>query len=100
MARAVTKFDVWFVAADQVYRAVPWAVVSGWAEQGRLAGADRVRPAGSAAAWVQVSAEPTLSGFLFDPARHLGESAGAAGPVELDLGPRPAPARSRTTRST
>jgi biopolymer transport protein ExbD len=89
VARAVQKFDVWFVAADQVYRAVPWAVVSGWAEQGRLAAGDRVRPAGSTPAWVKVADEPTLSGFLFNPARHLGESAGEGGPIELDLGPRP-----------
>lgn len=88
MAKSPDKFDVWFVAADQVYRAVPWAVVSGWAEQGRLAAADRVRPASSTTAWLKVADEPRLSGFLFDPDRHRGESAGDGAPIELDVGLR------------
>ena len=88
MAKAVDAFDVWFLAADQVYRGVPWAVVSGWAEQGRLAGSDRVRPAGSTVAWQRVQDHPRLADFLFDPARHLGESAGESAPVELDVEPR------------
>ena len=32
---APQHFDVWFVAADTVYRGVPYGVVTGWAEQGR-----------------------------------------------------------------
>ena len=43
MAKAVEKYDVWFVTADQVYRSVPFSIVTGWAEQGRLATDDRVR---------------------------------------------------------
>jgi biopolymer transport protein ExbD len=86
MAKANAKFDVWFVAADQVYRAVPWSVVTGWAEQGRLAKSDRVRPAGTESAWVKIEDHPGISGFLFDPAKHTGD---ALGPVELDLGERP-----------
>ena len=88
-AKSADAFDVWFLAADQVYRGVPWAVVSGWAEQGRLAGTDRVRPAGSTVAWQRVQDDPRLADFLFDPARHQGESAGDLAPVELDVDPRP-----------
>ena len=88
MAKTAETFDVWFLAADQVYRGVPWGVVSGWAEQGRLAGADRVRPAGSTTAWQRVQDHPRLADFLFDPARHQGESASELAPVELDVEPR------------
>ena len=91
MARAkpaAAAFDVWFLAADQVYRGVPWSVVSGWAEQGRLAGGDRVRAAGSADAWQRVQDSPRLADFLFDPARHQAEAAGELARVELDIDAR------------
>ena len=89
MAKSVDAFDVWFLAADQVYRGVPWSVVSGWAEQGRLAGTDRVRAAGSTVAWQRVQDHPRLADFLFGPARHRGESAGDHAAVELDVEARP-----------
>ena len=65
MAKAAETFDVWFVKADTVYRGVPYGVVTDWAQQGRVAGDDRVRPAGSQAAWANVADHPLLSDFLF-----------------------------------
>ncbi len=63
MARPAA-FDVWFVAADTVYRGVPYDVLSGWAGQGRVSGADKLRPAGSTAPWTLVSDHPLVSDFL------------------------------------
>src|SRR5262249_20401976 len=51
-ANRPAAFDVWFQAADTVYRGVPYGVVTGWAEQGRLAAADKLRPAGTEDPWV------------------------------------------------
>jgi biopolymer transport protein ExbD len=85
VAKGKELYDVWFLAADQVYRGVPWNVVSGWAEQGRLAGSDRVRRSGTETAWVKVSEEPRIADFLFQPTKHRHETAETIGPIELDL---------------
>jgi biopolymer transport protein ExbD len=65
MATHPTAFDVWFVAADTVYKGVPYSTVTGWAEQGRIAGTDRLRPAGTNQPWVKASDHPLVSDFLF-----------------------------------
>jgi len=57
-------FDVWFVAANTVYKAVPYNVVADWTQQGRLAAADMVRPAGTETAWVPVAKHELLSDYL------------------------------------
>ncbi|QJW99061.1 ExbD/TolR family protein [Frigoriglobus tundricola] len=57
-------FDVWFVAANTVYKAVPYNVVADWTQQGRLAAADQVRPAGTEAAWVPVAKHDLFSDYL------------------------------------
>jgi biopolymer transport protein ExbD len=61
-------FDVWFVAANTVYKGVPYNVTADWAQQGRLAPADMVRPAGTTAAWVTVAEHEFLSDYLPRPA--------------------------------
>jgi hypothetical protein len=61
-------FDVWFVAANTVYKGVPYNVVADWTQQGRLAAADRVRPTGSTGAWVTVAEHELLSDYLPRPA--------------------------------
>ncbi len=58
-------FDVWFQAADTVYRAVPYGVVTSWAEQGRLAADDKLRTAGTDGPWVAAKAHPFVADFLF-----------------------------------
>jgi biopolymer transport protein ExbD len=84
---APQQFDVWFVAADTVYRGVPYGVVAGWAEQGRVSADDKLRPAGSAEAWVRVGDHPRVADFLYRrPAGPVGP-AEQLQPVEMDLGP-------------
>jgi biopolymer transport protein ExbD len=64
MAKAA-KFDVWFLTADQVYKGVPFQVVAGWVEQGRVSANDKVRPAGvTQAPWLTIGAHPLLSDYL------------------------------------
>ena len=111
MPKPPKAFDVWFVAANTVYKAVPYNVVADWAQQGRLAGTDMVRPTGTKDAWVQVSANELLADYLPLPAvAHVepapaenlipaevvgGESQPPAGPtVELPE-PEPGPTASR-----
>jgi biopolymer transport protein ExbD len=62
-------FDVWFQAADTVYRGVPYGVVTGWAEQGRLAPDDKLRTANTEEPWVAAKAHPFVADFLFRQGR-------------------------------
>ena len=65
MAAHPTAFDVWFVAADTVYKGVPYSAVTSWAEQGRIAPTDRLRPAGSTQPWSKAGDHPLIADFLF-----------------------------------
>jgi len=65
VAKASINFDVWLLAADTVYRGVPYSVVTGWAEQGRLGANDKLRPADSNSPWVKASEHPLIADFLF-----------------------------------
>jgi biopolymer transport protein ExbD len=47
VASAPKALDVWFVAANTVYRQVPYNVVADWVRGGRLGTADKLRPAGT-----------------------------------------------------
>lgn len=87
MAARPTAFDVWFVAADTVYRGVPYDVLSGWAGQGRVAGTDKLRPAGSNAPWTLVSDHPLVSDFLTptDASQLPDDLAEQLAAVELDV---------------
>lgn len=64
MATPPKAFDVWFVAANTVYKQVPYTVVADWTQQGRLAPADMLRPAGSAEAWKRVDAFELLADYI------------------------------------
>ncbi|CAN5340954.1 hypothetical protein BH11PLA2_BH11PLA2_37390 [soil metagenome] len=59
------NFDVWVTASNTVYKNVPFNIVTDWAQQGRLGAADKLRPAGSDAAWTTVASDPIVSDFLF-----------------------------------
>jgi biopolymer transport protein ExbD len=74
-------FDVWFVAANTVYQAVPYNVVADWAQQGRLTGTDMVRPSGTEQAWERVSDYELLADYLPRPsgAKAAPAEASAAG---------------------
>src|SRR5262245_28299314 len=67
-AKPPKAFDVWFVTANTVYKAVPYNVVADWTQQGRLAGGDRVRPTGTTEAWVAVREHELLADYLPRPA--------------------------------
>jgi biopolymer transport protein ExbD len=66
-AKPPKAFDVWFVAANTVYKAVPYNVAADWAQQGRLAAADMVRPSGTEQAWERVSDHELLADYLPRP---------------------------------
>lgn len=89
-------YDVWFQKANTVYRGVPYSVVTDWAQQGRIAGNDKVRPAGSDAPWMKLGEHPDLADFLFqkqeaaEPAftqRHAEEHE----VIEMDVGWKKSP---------
>jgi biopolymer transport protein ExbD len=75
-------FDVWFVAANTVYKQVPYQVVADWTQQGRLAAADMLRPAGSKDSWKRVDEFELMADYLPRPAL-------AAVPVPATAGDTP-----------
>lgn len=76
--------DVWIVDLNQVYRDVPYNVVTDWLGQGRLLGEDRVRLAGKP--WHSIAKVPAFGPFLprAEPLR-ADDQAEALEPVELGL---------------
>jgi biopolymer transport protein ExbD len=108
-AKPPKAFDVWFVTANTVYKSVPYNVVADWTQQGRLAGTDMVRAAGTEETWLRVADHELLADYLPRPAAPpdtktgaaTGTKTSAAGtgtepdqPVELP-DPEPGPTRSR-----
>ncbi|OWK38269.1 ExbD/TolR family protein [Fimbriiglobus ruber] len=88
MARG-ESYDVWFLAADTVYRGVPYGVVTSWAEQGRVSPDDKVRPATVAnAPWLRAGDHPRIADFLFraaDPPPQPGDTYEQLQAVEMDV---------------
>jgi biopolymer transport protein ExbD len=78
-AKTARAFDVWFVTANTVYKAVPYNVVADWTQQGRLAPTDMVRPAGTEEAWSKVSEHDLLADFV--PRAATAKRVVAAAPV-------------------
>jgi biopolymer transport protein ExbD len=68
MAKPPKSFDVWFVAANTVYRAVPYQVVADWTQQGRLSVGDRLRTAGVEEPWKPVSEWNLFVDYMPQPA--------------------------------
>lgn len=64
MAARISNFDVWFVAANTVYKGVPFNVVAEWVQGGRLAAADRLRPAKTEEHWHTVAENELLADYL------------------------------------
>ena len=67
VAKPPKSFDVWFVAVNTVYRAVPYQVVADWTQQGRLGAADRLRTAGVEEPWKPLSEWSLLADYLPRP---------------------------------
>lgn len=63
MAKQHRGYDVWLTAANRVYRAVPYDVLTDWLQQGRVVAGDRVR-ADAAADWQHVADLPAFAAFL------------------------------------
>ena len=87
MARVKQSFDVWYVQADMVYKNVPYSVVTGWADQGRLAATDKVRKAGTDEAWLTIQKHPQIGDFLFrrgERSDTSSENAEQVAPIEMD----------------
>jgi len=67
MAAKTRTLDLYLRAADTIYRAVPLTVACGWAEQGRLAPKDGVRPGDTEEAWIEALAHPVLTDYFPRP---------------------------------
>jgi biopolymer transport protein ExbD len=81
------EYDVWFTAANTLYRNVPFAVLTGWVGQGRVSGTDKVRSAGTEA-WFAVASVPLLADYLGsgEPPPAATEVGAQFEPIELDAG--------------
>ena len=83
-SKPVKSFDVWFVVANTVYKAVPYNVVADWTSQGRLSSSDKLRPAGTESAWKSVAEWELFADYLPRPAVNVVPTPGAA-PVGAPL---------------
>jgi biopolymer transport protein ExbD len=85
---APKSLDIWLTVTNTIYKGVPYSVATGWAEQGRLASTDKVRPAGgSDAEWSLVSANEFLADYLYhrgDAAQDADDPEDAYEKVEID----------------
>jgi biopolymer transport protein ExbD len=94
VAKPPKAFDVWFVVANTVYKGVPYNVVADWAQQGRLAATDMVRPAATNMAWATVAEHEFLSDYLPRP---TAAKAVAAAPAAFEVVETPAVPASSTS---
>ena len=82
------SLDVWLVASNTVYKGVPFSVAASWAEQGRLAKTDKVRPAGGPNdSWQPVSQLEQLADYLYGGGEKIietGDLAASLEKVEID----------------
>jgi biopolymer transport protein ExbD len=70
-----SSLDVWLLASNTVYKGVPFAVAAGWAEQGRLAKTDKVRPAGEQDSdWTVVEKMELLADYLYGGGHKVDEA--------------------------
>jgi biopolymer transport protein ExbD len=63
MAKQSRGYDIWLTAANRVYRAVPYDVVTDWLQQGRIVAADQVRASGSGD-WQRIADVSAFAAFL------------------------------------
>src|SRR4051812_11118360 len=88
MAKSPRGYDVWLTAANRVYRAVPYDVLTDWLQQGRVVAGDRLRADG-AGDWQHVADVPAFAAFLpRADAAEAGDAAEAYEPVALPVVPR------------
>lgn len=89
MAKSPRGYDVWLTAANRVYRAVPYDVLTDWLQQGRVVPEDKVRT-DAAGDWRRIADLPALTTFLPQPEPDRPDDvAEAFEPVALPVVPRP-----------
>jgi len=91
VAKPPKAFDVWFVVVNTVYKGVPYNVAADWAQQGRLAATDMVRPSGTNMAWATVAENEFLSDYLPRPSTGTAVPAAASGFEVVTPAPAGAP---------
>jgi len=86
MAKTRKSYDVWFVSANTVYRAVPYNIVTDWIQQGRLTRNDQLRLSGDKN-WTLLTDMPDLSVYLSadDETERVEDVAEALEPVEFEF---------------
>ena len=90
MTKPPKAFDVWFMTANTVYKAVPYGVVADWTQEGRLAATDKVRPTGTNTPWIAIGDYELLADYV----PH--EVATAAVAVDANPATQPAPTSAET----
>jgi biopolymer transport protein ExbD len=79
VSKAPKAFDVWFVKANTVYKAVPYGVVAEWTQQGRLSPIDKVRPTKTNLAWIDIGEHELFADYVERPIATGVVHVGAAG---------------------
>lgn len=91
MTKPPKAFDVWFLTANTVYKAVPYGVVTNWAQEGRLAATDKVRPTGANVPWIDVGQNELLADYVPRPTPSLAVPAAVATAVAAEAVQIPVP---------
>ena len=63
MAKQSHGYDVWLTAANRVYRAVPYDVLTDWLQQGRVVADDKFRTEGGGE-WQRVADVPGFAAYV------------------------------------
>jgi biopolymer transport protein ExbD len=85
MAKQSRGYDVWLTAANRVYRAVPYDVLTDWLQQGRIVAGDKLRAEGTGD-WQHVAEMPNFAAFLPHAERDQPDDAAEAfEPVALSM---------------
>src|SRR5438045_4579948 len=85
MARSRNAFDLWIVASQTVYKAVPYNIVTDWVSQGRLLADDRLRLSGTEV-WTRLGDTAAFATYLpRADEKSIGDEAEALEKVELEM---------------
>jgi biopolymer transport protein ExbD len=85
MSKQRNAFDVWIVASQTVYRAVPYNIVTDWVGQGRLLADDRLRLSGTEV-WTRLGDTAAFATYLpRADETAIGDEAEALEKVELEM---------------
>lgn len=78
-------FDLWFVAANNVVKEVPFHVVTDWCQQGRAVQEDQIKPSGTAQ-WYPLGSVVAFQPYFLQPEPNRpADAAEAMAPVEMDI---------------